>query len=812
MLYNFNYTNTCKDSIYKFNFKNTCFIYNFCYITVGNRGTYRFTYDCFDEIYYENICNEFVYPNHEIYYKNSYSEFVYPDHESIILNLFKLLNFNKCELFLIKNILSVNTEKNIKIIKTYVLNNNYKSFLLTSNIMMCYLHNMLEYCSNNFILNIKNKREFILNNLLSLATIPQNFYSNKESELKPTTKSSYKNIHYNLIYNPISSYKQNISFYKKYINSIEQSVNLVLSKQNNFLLKSWDFICGTRQKDISILTERIFIIQSKNLCVLNPIHIFHQSKSAYLNQHFLFSTFKLIDIQTIKLLNVIPNEQFEENTNNNLERYELKDMILNISNYRLELISKYLREGYIEKHNISFVNPFDELSLTTTIERFIRYYQYDVKKYDIINFLEKDHKDYAEYKLISCLNKEFKNIENYYKVTKFNKGLKNVFIPYNTKYLNKTNRDINNYDLGNLIELYLSKQIVKFLDIELNLNILRIATCKILNNKADRFSYKNINNFSIEWRFELNYLRDLLIELNLYISDKKNKDLNRINLIKMLTKSLKDILKSNDIKIQKNNHNLDILKFSLLAYEKKILDIENEHELKLWARFWFLYAVNITDEKVLPYYDFPYENNPITFEGFDDLIPENWQVTYPETFWFGIDHHPIQQGKNLGLEEIPLAVNIMIELINVLILIWFRFYPAFWGWTGTQAVLGITSAVFEWITLETSRLKQDEKNSRIHYDRCYRWLRWEAEKIALMARNDMELKGNHYVSLLLEELINYMLDHHFDTMPIFIDVNKMDEWRRLFNRDLQSDIKWVLDKIKGIRHKLIIGKEHKDNV
>jgi hypothetical protein len=49
-------------------------------------------------------------------------------------------------------------------------------------------------------------------------------------------------------------------------------------------------------------------------------------------------------------------------------------------------------------------------------------------------------------------------------------------------------------------------------------------------------------------------------------------------------------------------------------------------------------------------------------------------------------------------------------------------------------------------------------------------------------------------------------------MPLFEDVNKMDEWRRFFNRDLQTDITWVLDKVKGLRHKIIEGRERAGNV
>jgi hypothetical protein len=293
-------------------------------------------------------------------------------------------------------------------------------------------------------------------------------------------------------------------------------------------------------------------------------------------------------------------------------------------------------------------------------------------------------------------------------------------------------------------------------------------------------------------------------------SSKERKDFFQESFETLLEKIMIGYIEKS-VLLSKDMDEISIIKYTLAAYKAKVINLQDERQLKLWSRFWFLYGENQADKKILPYYDYPYEDEPIIFEGFNDLMPDNWNVVYPYEFWRKIDVHPVQEGKDLALLEIPLAVNIMVEIINILIMMWGKFYPAFWGWTGTQAVLGLTSEVFEWLTLETSRLAQDEKNSRKHYDRCYRWLRWEAEKMALLARNDMELRGNYYVGLLIEELIAYMLDHHFDVMPIFIDVNKMDEWRRLFDKDLQTDITWVLDKVKGIRHKLIEGKERKNN-
>ncbi len=184
-------------------------------------------------------------------------------------------------------------------------------------------------------------------------------------------------------------------------------------------------------------------------------------------------------------------------------------------------------------------------------------------------------------------------------------------------------------------------------------------------------------------------------------------------------------------------------------------------------------------------------------------MPENYHVVYPNEFYKCIDKHPIPNGKDLAPDEIGVSINILIDLINIFIMMWCKFTPAFWGWTGTQAVLGMVDSIYEFITLETSREEQIKEDVKEQYDRAYKWLRWEGEQMALKARYDTGLRGNYYVGLMLEELIYYMVDHHFDVLPLFEDVNKMDEWRTMFDRDVNKDIKFVLDKVKGIRHKIL---------
>lgn len=239
----------------------------------------------------------------------------------------------------------------------------------------------------------------------------------------------------------------------------------------------------------------------------------------------------------------------------------------------------------------------------------------------------------------------------------------------------------------------------------------------------------------------------------------------------------------------------------LLSKELLIQLKESEKTLKLYKRFWTIGNSDFKDLMILPDHDYPYESEPIIED--IKIMPENHHVVYPNEFYKCIDRHPIPNGEELAPNEIGVSIDVLIDLINIFMMMWCKFTTAFWGWTGTQAVIGMIDSIYEFITLENSRELQLEKGVKEQYDRAYKWLRWEGEQMALYARHDPELRGNYYVGLMLEELINYMIDHHFDVMPLFIDVHKMNEWRTLFNRQVDRDIKWVLDKVKGIRHKLL---------
>lgn len=176
------------------------------------------------------------------------------------------------------------------------------------------------------------------------------------------------------------------------------------------------------------------------------------------------------------------------------------------------------------------------------------------------------------------------------------------------------------------------------------------------------------------------------------------------------------------------------------------------------------------------------------------------------TAWYAVakpilaQSHPIPIGNDLGLRELPVPIEILVETINILLLMWSKFFMAFTGQTGIKAISGLCATFHEWITLATS---QEQAGTNIkYYYRMWRWLRWESECIIEKAKYDPELTGNYWVEQLLTEMQDYMLQHHFNYMPLFKDIEKMDEHRNIFNSP-DNNIEFILDKYKGLRNRRI---------
>lgn len=180
----------------------------------------------------------------------------------------------------------------------------------------------------------------------------------------------------------------------------------------------------------------------------------------------------------------------------------------------------------------------------------------------------------------------------------------------------------------------------------------------------------------------------------------------------------------------------------------------------------------------------------------------NHVTTYVTSDKFLADRHPIPFGNDMGLKEFGLDIGIMTEFINIMMLFWAKYFNAFTGYIGTMAIESMLKMVYHWLTLETSIETMEDLGVKEHYFRCYRWLRWEAEKLYNVAKLDLELHGNQWIEELIYELVEYMEMHHFNAFPKYENVERLDELKNRFD-EANVNIKIVLRKSKGIRKRAL---------
>lgn len=167
------------------------------------------------------------------------------------------------------------------------------------------------------------------------------------------------------------------------------------------------------------------------------------------------------------------------------------------------------------------------------------------------------------------------------------------------------------------------------------------------------------------------------------------------------------------------------------------------------------------------------------------------------------EKHPFT---GLGLDidnlEMEVSIPIMVDFINIMIMFWSKFADAFACFNAGQAIKRYLGIIYEWITLDTSM----EAESIDHYHRAYAWVRWNAEMLYEKHKTRMDFCGNAIIEDLIFELIDYMKKHHVDLMPLWHSIDIMDMQRGIF-REVEFDIPLVLDKIKGVRKRIIDNKE-----
>lgn len=349
-----------------------------------------------------------------------------------------------------------------------------------------------------------------------------------------------------------------------------------------------------------------------------------------------------------------------------------------------------------------------------------------------------------------------------------NKDVKGKLRKDNSSNLSKSRMDkkIDNHDVDNALRKDASKELEKEFEKQLNLHK-RFWFVKSLG----KIDYKILPNKDFEYPVDINIFSEKPNFIYSFNYDTEYKDIKSDKMIIELYNYQYNRIDTLEIPIiQKGTYGNSNITVQIDTFINKAkFDIKIKHDN--------LYYIIIRQPKDV------------------DGCPVLYTVT---SRFLGDNKHPIPFGNDLGTREIAVHINVMVDFINIMMLMWSKFYYQFTGYTGIQAIYGIINLVHEWVTLETSL----EHNNIEEFHRCFRWLRWEGEKLYNIAKNDPNLTGNAWVEELIFQLIEYMEMHHMNELPEFNPTHLMDEYRNIFD-DPSFDIDIIIDKVKGIRKRAI---------
>lgn len=822
-----------------------------------------------NELFLENLIQKIAFKETELLLNDLIQKFSFKESELSLNDLIQEFSFKESELFLNKilqkfsfketelsldNLIQKFSFKESELSKISQFNelelNHEKEFIKFNSKQLDYKQERnVAVINKGFKFEMENKKEINTKKYFSLERkeIKKILVDKKIFLVRESSKEVLK--------------KYKISLDKKNKSSVEVFENYTLDSNvkkevQKFLLKNdiqrskVSNIEKLKIKDLDIKNQKDLVI-SKEKNMVHPENVKEATRNKINNLTRDENRDFLTPSNDISLLREL-NENTAVIVADLIKKYirNFKKNIL-VENIQIYLLKKQQHELITEQNEFNFIRKFQKKLESPFLSKFFS----DIHRKEI----------FFENKNVLHVRKIYEFEECNQKISLERDRIKNIKIPNIKKILERKIQKETFKNIPSLIERNNKKDLdiswiheflrenKKELIQEIQLLIERMALKEIietvLDHTEERRNEKNIYRWDSEKFFETLKVKEIYKEMLINFFDlETSKEIEKINLDVLISRICKEkklnlsffsslekaISRELDVKnliscvegeFKRNlssvadlfelekitGRELEFLVNKFLSKESKDLGIKKiERDLTLYKRLWFLDALEPYDILILPK-DSPYSSEPIEFNG-PDLVPENGGVVYPNEFYKRIDAHPIPWGADFEPEEIPVAINIIVDLVNIFILLWAKFQRPFWGWTGTQAVLGITESLYQWITLETSQEKMREKGVLKHYERAFKWIRWESEKMSLKARNDTNLNGNYYVGLLLEELLFYLKDHHFDIVPLFEDVEKMDEWRQSFRgRPLENDIKFILDKVKGIRHKILIGKEQQDN-
>ena len=161
--------------------------------------------------------------------------------------------------------------------------------------------------------------------------------------------------------------------------------------------------------------------------------------------------------------------------------------------------------------------------------------------------------------------------------------------------------------------------------------------------------------------------------------------------------------------------------------------------------------------------------------------PYDWMILpmdfpYAQHPEYNIKEHPIIDGGSHALNEIPVSVKKVEDVIEFCFQLWESHLELYSRYTPEQAVKHFVNLIYEWLTKYLPEMiykmpksypddygwKYNDQSYKEEYWRIYRWIRWYAEAIIINVseQDKKSLVGNIYVSKLVNDMVKYFNDHH----------------------------------------------------
>ncbi|HCL4438634.1 hypothetical protein AL714_02840 [Clostridium botulinum] len=607
--------------------------------------------------------------------------------------------------------------------------------------------------------------EYVGDNAFSSGTF---IYDTTEKVLKTTEKLFYKETTIE-----IDKVKENKLFYKQLKDNIGKEKNRYLFKEVADIKKEFEKELKLRNKEINknntISLDKIKYIGinikiSKELDVRKNADISICYNNKLLGREIL---------QLNKANNLINLSIDRENLQLNKFKSIYTDLIVEKEIFKGESLQNLKLEKYIniEKNIGYYLYRIYCKEIDIDKSKFVQKYGFKNINKNKYRFIDRSNlKEVAEISNKTMLNKDIiigididTSINNL-KIL----DLKDIDRNYKTMLMyNIALKDIEKYRIKNALnkiahkeifkdhnKKYFYKDVFKFID-------------KSINRYLDRQAIRSI------FKYNNRYL-DREYTTNIFKHNEKYFGNNPIiNIYKQIERDLLN-LSIWQIYRQSNKYlNNGAIKQIYVPNKNKFIEITK--------RWWWLKPTNPTDKIIVPNKDYIYNN---------DLL-NNLDYEY-----LRFNNHPIEWGKDWGVDyNIPpmtISIEIMLDLTNILIMIWHKNTQSWLSCTGKESIQFIMELIYDWYTLDTS-------SPNIDYIRAYRWIRWEAEKVYFCNIEN----GLQAIGLLIANLIDYLKQHHFNLVPVWNNPKAMEIEREFNKAATNGDIMRDLDKLKGKRNYMI---------